>query len=55
MKRYLYAKLEDWINKVDELYYWAASYCKEHRCTVREFAKNNYTDILDIVERHGGF
>ena len=54
MKKMTYAEIEEWIANVEELYWWGMSYCKEHRCTVRQFIKDNYADILTVIERNGG-
>jgi len=47
-------ELELWVDNTEELYWWGVSYCKEHKCTVHKFIRENYEEIKEIIQRHGG-
>ena len=51
MKNLTNAEIEEWIDNVEELYWWAASYCKMHKCKVNKFISTNKTDILNVIQR----
>ena len=41
MRRMTLKEIEEWVDNVEELYWWGMSYCKEHRCNVRQFIKDH--------------
>ena len=51
MNKLTLKEIEQWISETDELYYWAADYCKEHHCNVTRFIKANYEDVINIINR----
>lgn len=45
-------EIESKISEIDELYYWATSYCLMHHCTVWKFIKNNRDEIEKLIRSH---
>ena len=46
--------IEDVISQNDDLYYWAASYCKEHKCNVKTFYCNNRDEVDRRIQSLNG-
>jgi len=45
--------IEECIDQIDELYYWAKSYCRDNQCTVKRFYEDNKEEVLQQLARHG--
>ena len=45
-------EIESKIGEIDELYYWATSYCMMHRCTVWDFIKKNRAEVEKIIHSY---
>lgn len=54
MSKLTYSEIEEWVDNVEELYWWGKDYCRENRCNVRAFIRENKSQILAIIKRHGG-
>lgn len=54
MRKMTYKEIEQWVDNVEELYWWGMGYCKENHCDVRQFIKDNYEDVMQIIKKHGG-
>ena len=47
-------EIEMWVDNVEPLYWWAADYCKQNRCSVRKFIKDNYDEVIEVIRQNGG-
>ena len=52
MNRMTYKDIEDWVDNVEELYWWGKDYCRANRCNVRQFIKDNYEDVMMIIKKN---
>lgn len=49
--------VETIIERNDELYYWAMSYCKAHHCNVKSFYHDNKAEVdkkIDVLKKSYG-
>jgi len=42
-------KIEECIDNIDALYWWAKDFCMQNKCTVKKFIKDNYDEILEQI------
>ena len=44
--------IEEGIDEIDALYYWAADYCKQHKCDVMQFYADNAEEVEMIIDKY---
>lgn len=49
-KKIDYERIEEAIDQIDSLYYWAADYCKANNCDVKKFIRENYGELMEQIK-----